>query len=273
MSPPPAESGRPDAKDDLDTGEPSLISDPVRKLWKGRAMTNAANVPPPQEFSASFGERLFVTLAAVFMGALALFLIVAAIASFTLNILLGAFMLAVAGVIVSLTVLVGREAAGRWRMRATIYAGRLTALLPRRRGFIDMKRERIDIALADVERVETRTEIYSSIGVTTAQQAYSIVMRDGARIELGADRDWVTPFWGRIADEIAKRAPGGMADLGAADGAAGFLLVAGQKAPDWSAPPLGEAELAIRNRRRARTAAIMGATALLVVFAQILSRR
>lgn len=236
-------------------------------------MNEPATVPPPLVFEAPLGERVFVTGCAVFMGALALFLVAVMIGSFVVNIALGFVMLVAVAAIGAMVFLVTKEAVSRWRMRVTFYAGRMTALLPRRRGFIDMKREEIEIAISDVDRVETRLEIYSSIGVTTAQRAFSIVLRDGTRIALGADRDWVQPFWGRIADELAARAGAGLIDLGAVDGDAGFLLVAGQSAPEWSAASLAPAEIEVRNRRRARTAAIMSAAALIVLLAQILARR
>ncbi len=42
---------------------------------------------------------------------------------------------------------------------------------------------------------------------------------------------------------------------------------------DWSSPSLSAPEIELRGRRRARTAAILGGVVLLVVLAQVLSRR
>ena len=237
-------------------------------------MTDAGiNRAAPLTFRASLGEKLFVTLTAVFMGVLALFMLVATVGGFVAGLWLGLLLLLVALVIIALTFLVAKEAVSRWRLYAHLEDGALTAVLPRRRGFIDQPRDRVTIALADIERIETRYESFASIGVTTGQQAYAIVKRDGERVFLGADREWVPSFFGRLASEIAARAGLTVADLGMVDGDAGFLLVAGQSAPDWAAPSLSAPEIALRGRRRARTAAIMGGVVLLVVLAQLLSRR
>lgn len=227
----------------------------------------------PQVFRASLTERIMVTVFAVFMGAVTLFLIVGAIGGFVAGFFLGTFLALVAAIVLALTWLVAKEAVSRWRLYARIEDGELTALLPRRRGFIDQPRVAVTIALADIDRIETRYESFTSIGVTTGQQAYMLVTREGERHLLGADREWVPPFFAKLVEAIRARSPAEIRDLGMVDGDAGFLLVAGQSVPDWTSPSLSPEEIAVRGRRRARTAAILGGLAMLVVLAQVLSGR
>jgi hypothetical protein len=234
-------------------------------------MTGAA--PPPLTFRASLTERILVTLCALFMGAIALFMLAAAVGGFVANFLIGLVLLVAAAIIVALTWLVAKEAVSRWRLYAHLDGETLTALLPRRRGFIDQPRDKVNIALADIESIETRFESFTSIGVTTGQQAYVLVKRDGDRILLGADREWVPPFFARLAEAIVARAGVAVVDLGMVDGDAGFLLVAFQSAPAWETPSLSAPEIDKRDRHRARTATIMSLLALVVVLAQALSRR
>ncbi len=234
-------------------------------------MTNAA--PVALTFRVSLTERIFVTLAAIFMGAIALFMLIIAIGGLFSIFFLGVFLFFVAGVMIALTWLVAKEAVSRWRLYARLEGGTLTALLPRRRGFIDQPRDRVPLALADIDRIETRYEAFASNGVTTRQQAYMIVKRDGERLLLGADREWVPPFFCRLADAIADRAGVSIVDLGMVDGDAGFMLVAGQSTPDWETPSLSAPEIALRHHRRARTAAILTGLVFLVLIAQYFSNR
>jgi hypothetical protein len=226
----------------------------------------------PLTFRATLAERIGVTSIAVFTVAISLFMLVAAAAAFSTGVFFGLVLLLIAAVVIALTFLVTKETVSRWRLYAHLEDGVLTALLPRRRGFIDQPRDRVSIALGDIARIETRHESFASLGVTAGQQAYALVKRDGERVFLGADREWIAPFFSRLADAVAARANVPLIDLGMVDGDAGFLLVAFHSAPDWAAPSLPPEEIAKRNRRRARTGAIMGLAALLVILAQVFSR-
>jgi hypothetical protein len=216
-------------------------------------------------------ERIGVTVAALFIGALALFHVVVAIPSFAINLFLGSFMLAIAAVMVALTALVAKEAVARWRLRATVFGGRLTATLPRRRGFIDQPRVTADVNIGDYDRIETRVENFTGLGVTTAQRAYSLVKTTGERLELGADREFVRPFFKNVIDALVSRTGINVVDLGVVDGNSGFLLVAGQSVPPWSAPSLSDAEIAVREKRRGRTRWMMIAAAAIVIAARMFS--
>lgn len=229
-----------------------------------------ASVPPPRIFRAPLAARIGVTLAAAFVGAMALFLIVAAAASFSLNFLLGLFMSLIAAIMIALTALVAKEAVSRWRLYARLEGGRLVALLPRRRGFIDQKRVGVDLSIADYDRIETRLEVFSSLGVTTAQRAYALVRASGERLFLGADREMVTPFFEKLVDAMVSRTGVKVVDLGMVDGDPGFLLVSRQSVPDWSAASLTDDQIAVRNRWRSRTPQILIAIALLVTLARAL---
>jgi len=230
-------------------------------------------VQPVATFRTSMMERIGVTVFAVLMGAVTLFMLAAAVGAFVVGLFLGAFILFVAAVMVALTWLVAKEAVSRWRLYAHLDRDTLTALLPRRRGFIDQPRDKATVNLSDIDRIETRYESFTSMGVTTGQQAYVLVKRNGERILLGADREWAPPFFGRLTNAIISRSRASVIDLGMVDGDAGFLLVAGQSTPDWTTPSLLPPEIDLRHRRRARTAMIMGNIVLLVVLAQALSRR
>lgn len=167
----------------------------------------------------------------------------------------------------SMAGLVSGEAVSRWRLQITIYAGRLTGFLPRRRGFVPGDREELTVTIADIDRIETREEMFSSLGGTTSQRAYEIVMRDGARIFLGADRAMMPVHFGDIVARLGKK----VADRGMVDGDAGFMLVAGMKVPDWSAPSLGAAGIEKRVRARSRTPALLLIAAAFTILARFVS--
>lgn len=235
-------------------------------------MTEAPlSIPPPQEFRPSLAGRVGVGLAALFIGALALFHIVVAVGAFAVNFFFGAAMASIAALMIALTALVAKEAVSRWRLYARLEGGRLIALLPRRRGFIDQPRVRAEIALSDYHRIETRLESFSSLGVTTAQRAYALVKTNGERLTLGADREMLAPFFANLVAAIVSRTGLPVVDRGAVDGDPGLLLVAKQSVPDWTASSLAADEIAKREKRRARTPWIIIAFSMLVILSRALS--
>jgi len=224
-------------------------------------------VPPPQHFRAPLAERLGVAACALGMIALAAAALFGAAALFASNAVVAIVLGATALTVGSMAGLVSREAVSRWRLQITIYAGHLTGFLPRRRGFVPGDREELSLAIADIDRIETREEMFSSLGVTTSQRAYEIVMKDGARIFLGADRAMLPVHFGDIVDRLGKT----VADRGMVDGDTGFMLVAGMKVPDWSAPSLGPAEIERRVRARNRTPALLLIAAAFTILARVVS--
>lgn len=213
----------------------------------------SAGVPPPQHFRAPLAERLGVAAGAIVLIALAAAALAGAAALFASNAVV-ALVLAASGLAIgSMAAMVSREAASRWRLHATIYAGQLTGFLPGRRGFVPHEREELAVAIRDIDRIETREEIFSSLGVTTAQRAYEIVMKDGGRIFLGADRAMLPAHFRAIVERLGKP----VTDRGMVDGDAGFLLAAGVKVPDWTAAPLDPAEAGRRIKASNRTPALL----------------
>jgi hypothetical protein len=228
----------------------------------------AAGVPPPQHFRVSLGERLGVIAAAVVLIALSAGALFSAVFLYAESAVIALVLAAIGLTIGSLAGLLSREAVSRWRLNATIYANRLTGFLPRRRGFVIGAREELSVGLQDIDRIETREEIFSSLGVTTGQRAYELVLKDGARIFLGADRDMLPPHIGRIVEGVTARCHARLVDRGMIDGDAGFMLVAGVKVPDWTAAPLGDADAKRRTMARNRTPALLLIAAAFVVLAR-----
>lgn len=224
----------------------------------------AAGVPPPQHFRAPLTERLGVAAAAILMILLTIGAASFAAFQYASSAVIALVLAAAALAFGSMAALVTREAVSRWRLKATIYAGRLTGFLPRRRGFVLRDRTELSVKIADIARIETREEIFSSLGVTTSQRAYELVMADGARVFLGADRQMLPAHFGKIVERLGKA----VADRGMVDGDAGFMLVAGVKAPDWSAPSLAPAEIDRRIKARNRTPVLL----LIAVAFTILAR-
>jgi len=119
--------------------------------------------------------------------------------------------------------------------------GVLRLRLPRARSYVPQASVDRALPIASVRGVETRVEAFRSAGNTVTQQAYALVLSNGERILLGADRRMLEPFFGRAAKAIAQAAGQQMRDLGTVDGDPGFILVTGQSVPDWSAPGLAPA--------------------------------
>ncbi len=231
---------------------------------------SAATVPPPQHFRVALAERLGVAAAAAALIAIAAAGLAGAAALYATNAVLALVLAGIGLTIGSLAGHVTREAVSRWRLNATIYAGRLTGFLPRRRGFVIGAREELSVALNDIERIETREEIFSSLGVTTGQRAYELALKDGGRIFLGADRDMLPPHFRAIVEAIVSRTHATIIDRGMVDGDAGFMLVAGVKVPDWTTPPLSPAEAARRTTARNRTPVLLLIAAAFVILARMI---
>ncbi len=229
-----------------------------------------AEVPPPVTFRAPLSERLGVAAAALLLIALALAGIAGAAALYASSAVTALVLAAAALTIGSLAGLVSREAVSRWRLNAAIYAGKLTGFLPRRRGFVIGAREELSVSLQEIDRIETREEIFSSLGVTTGQRAYELALKDGRRIFLGADRDMLPARFRRIVEGVAARTHAPIVDRGMVDGDPGFMLVAGVKVPDWTAPPLAQADAARRTMARNRTPVLLLIAAAFVILARMI---
>jgi hypothetical protein len=236
------------------------------------SVQQAAGVPPPEIFRVSLGERLGVIAAAAVLIALSAGALLGAAFLYRESAVIALVLGAIGLTIGSLAGLVSREAVSRWRLNATIYANRLTGFLPRRRGFVIGPREELSVGLQDIDLIETREEIFSSLGVTTGQRAYELVLKDGARIFLGADRDMLPPHIGWIVDGVTARCQARLVDRGMVDGDAGFMLVAGVKVPDWTTAPLDASAAERRRMARNRMPVLLLIAAGLVVLARFVGR-
>jgi len=93
----------------------------------------------------------------------------------------------------------------------------LKVRLPRLRGPLPLPSLiRAEIPYGDIAAVERRDEFYSSFGLVTAQDAYSLVLRDGRRIPLGVlSEHWTKPLpLDAAAERIARRAGLSVRDRG-----------------------------------------------------------
>lgn len=167
--------------------------------------------------------------------------------------------------------IVSEEAAARWRLHAAIDDRALTAMLPRRRGFRRSAPLRRSIPLADVARLERRLEFFSAFLGATHQEAYEIVLRDGERIFLGADRAGLRPHYGDIARKVAEVSRAECRDLGAVEGRCGFLLIAGVTTPPWTEPSLTEEATRALTERARLTIAVVSIVTLIATVAALIA--
>jgi hypothetical protein len=150
-----------------------------------------------------------------------------------------------------LAFIVYREAAARSFTRIAINWKTLELRLPAARGYVPQEKVDTSIPLVSIKAIESRAESYQQIGTTALQFAYSLVLEDGRRIFLGADRRFLTPYFQNAASVISNNIKQPIRDLGLVDGNPGFLLVVGQSAPPWNAAPVPPATMQKRFRQEA----------------------
>jgi hypothetical protein len=120
-------------------------------------------------------------------------------------------------------------------VRIEVGPERLKLRLPRWRGPMPLPSLiRAELPYGDIAAVEHREEIYSSFGLVTIGDAYSLVLRDGTRIRLG----WVwqgesnlVPL-DRAAERIAQRAGCSVRDRGGVR-AGGVVRAITRDVPAW----------------------------------------
>lgn len=161
----------------------------------------------------------------------------------------GLVLMAFALPMVWLTLYVYREAAARSFARVRIEQQNLHLRLPARRSFVHDAKLETSLPLSAIAAIEHRLETFRGSAGLVLQHAYSIALKDGRRILLGADRPMLQAFYAEAADTIAAQAGLAIRDLGVVEAKAGFLLLAGQGTPPWDAAPLPapEAEKRLRN--------------------------
>ena len=213
--------------------------------------TNAAD--PPLVLRRSAGDRYGIAImAALVLGA---FAALAAATTMTSPRLpgFGVFLGLMALLLGAVAALVVREAMLRWRTRIVLRDDAVALSLPGLRGYVRAAPVERELPYAAIAAVETRLEAFRALGNTVAQRAYSLVLADGSRVGLGADRRMAAPFFAMAAEAIAARAGVPIRDLGAVDGRAGVSMLWGQTVPGWDAPPLspGAAGRRVGQERRA----------------------
>ncbi len=206
-------------------------------------------------------------IATVVLGLLSLFLLVASGLAVAIpgdllpRLLLGLFMLAVAGCMAALTAYVWRDMRGKLGGLIALNASSLTLRLPGDRSLIhNPPRCHETVPFSDVEAIQMRLEAYGAQGAGIMQRAYRLKRRNGPPIFLFEERALGTRLADRsmqaMASEIASRIGVPLDDLGMVQGRGGILGAWFTKAPDWSAAPLSEASQSRLWRRVALTGAL-----------------
>lgn len=161
------------------------------------------------------------------------------------------FMFVIALLSAGLTYYVYREAIARSFARIAINWQTLELRLPSQRSYVAQENIETSLPLASIKAIETRAESFRALGTTAVQFAYSLVLEDGRRIVLGADRRFTSPYYQNAAGVISNNVKIPITNRGLVDGNPGFLLVAGQSIPDWNAAPVTEATMQKRFRDEA----------------------
>lgn len=148
-----------------------------------------------------------------------------------------------------LALYVYREAAARSFARIRVDPQSLHLRLPGRRSFVHEAKLETSLPLSSIAAIEHRLETFRGSAGLVLQNAYSLALKDGRRILLGADRPMLQAFYAEAANAIAAEAGLTIRELGVVEAKAGFLLLAGQSAPPWDSAPLPapEAEKRLRN--------------------------
>src|SRR5690606_39445874 len=66
---------------------------------------------------------------------------------------------------------------------------------PKRRGYIAFEPVNEAVSRAAIAAIETRAEAYRGMGTIAIQRVFALVLKDGRRIMLGADRPMIAPFF------------------------------------------------------------------------------
>lgn len=148
---------------------------------------------------------------------------------------LGAVLIVWALPFVLLTYVVYREARARAYTRIAINWQTLELRLPAQRSYVKQEQLETSLPLASIKAIEGRAESFRQLGNTVLQFAYSLVLEDGRRIFLGADRRFLTPYFQEAAGVISNNIKSPIRDLGMVEGDPGFLMITGQTVPPWDA--------------------------------------
>jgi hypothetical protein len=180
---------------------------------------------------------------------------------------LGAIFFVFAIPFAALTYYVYREAQARSFTRIAINWQTLELRLPEQRSYVPQEQIETSLPLASIKAIEARAESFRQLGNTVLQYAYSLVLEDGRRIVLGADRRFLTPYFQNAAGVISNNVKIPIRDLGLVDGAPGFLLMSGATLPAWDAASVPTAIIQKRFKDEAaawRIASLIAGAALAI---------
>jgi len=222
--------------------------------------------PPPAE------RYLLATCSALF-GILAVAILGALLPLQALEILPAVFATAGIVVLAALIWLVLSETYATFRLRIEIGFDSVTLRLPRRRGHVRLPAFEGSLPLASVDFIESRSEAFRQLGMIAIQRAYRLVLKDGRTVELGADRQFKAPLFGRAAEAVAERSGVRLRQGGMVDGNAGLLAAAGTSVPPWNAPTLSAAEAGQRMEHSARAFRYIGVFVLIMTLLRFFTRR
>ncbi len=130
------------------------------------------------------------------------------------------------------------------------------------------------VPYADVVALETRLEVYPSLGMAMMQRAYRLTRRSGAAIFLFEERALAarpSASCEALAGEIARRAGAPLKDLGIVLGGGGILGAWFVRVPDWSTAPLAPGEQAALLRRVRVTGLFAAAAVAIVILIVVIS--
>lgn len=187
----------------------------------------------------------------------------------------GSILIAFALPSLGLAYYVFREAQARTFTRIAINWRTLELRLPAQRSYVAQEKLETSLPLAAIKAIESRAESFRALGNTVLQYAYSLVLDDGRRIVLGADRRFISPYFQNAAGVISNNVKIPIRDLGLVDGDPGFLLLSGQSVPAWDAAPVARDTMQKRFRDEAAAwrwvSIITGAALALGMLARALS--
>ncbi|CAN5256833.1 hypothetical protein BH11PSE2_BH11PSE2_18970 [soil metagenome] len=214
-------------------------------------------------------ERFLTAFGAFILLFPTVFILGAAVISFGSSIGLGLFMAALGLFMIFLCWVCCREVVARWTTRVRIEGDQVSLNLPASTG---RPKVLTTLALSQIAAVDTREEVFKSLGMANLQRGFALELRDGSRLVLGADRPMGEHFYGDLALAIADRANVPIKEMGMYDGKAGLMQMAGSSAPEWTAKPLAPEQVAKRRKSVQLTWTILSVVLVLVVIARVLSR-
>lgn len=226
-----------------------------------------------QLFRSPFGLRFALVSCSLLISVLIGSIIVFVFTSLTAGIGLWLVWGALFSVMLAIAWLVIAETAAALRLRITLAGSELQLRLPARRGHARLPQVDETFRYTDIEAMETRREAFRQLGAVAIQQVWTLCLRDGRRIVLGADRALRAPLFGPAAAAIAARARLRIRDRGMVLGKAGLLATAGVQVPDWEAESLDPSARREHEQRSVLTQRILTITTIIFTVLRALLRR